>query len=53
MSQEITTKEERQIRQQKGEILTPPHKYGLDLIKQKIVSIDMCVVSHSVVSNLL
>ena len=32
-AQKIITKEERQIRQQKGEILTPPHKYGLDPIK--------------------
>ena len=32
--QEITTNEEKQIRQQKGGILIPPHKYGLDMIKQ-------------------
>lgn len=33
-AQEITSKGEKQIWQQKGGILTPPHKYGLDLIKQ-------------------
>ena len=31
-SQEIATKEEKLIWQQKGRILTPPHKYGLDVI---------------------
>ena len=32
-AQETTAKEKKQILEQKSGILTPPHKYGLDLIK--------------------